>query len=295
MNNKQNSRFLVYLIIAQILVPIAFGVSSALASCENEDSYVDQSLVFAIDISTSIEEDEAELQLRAYETALREQSVQDKLLGCGCTELSVVLFAGESTVVVEPTKIIDEEDIFAVLGFFSDTINTQYTERYLSEYFQLPGDTSVLAGLQTSMDILLQEENTAFRRAILMSGDGVNSTFKERELLAIQEQSEYQGIEISGVPITSRSDLNLCAAYETDHAEAPGVGGACSREPSLSTNGLFSLEQSQSRGQEYGSVTEFYEEFVTNRFGIINTAANFQELAGVLTETIDEFACKPMM
>ena len=293
--NKQNSRFFMYLIIAQILFPIAFGVQSALASCESAESSADQSLVFTIDISTSVEKDEAELQLIAYETALREQSVQDKLLGCGCTELSVVLFAGGSRVVVQPTKIVDESDIIGVLSFFSNTINSGYTERYLSTYFQLQGNTSVLDGLTASMNLLLRDGNTAFRKAILISGDGVNSNFAERDLIEIQDQSEYQGIEISGVPITSKTDAGLCSAYSLDSDMAPLNGNACSREPSLNLNGTRNAEQPQSRGREYESVTAFYEEFVVNRFGIMNTADNFQELSGTLIETIEEFACKPMM
>lgn len=282
--------------ISFILIAIFLNLTATLsyAACEIKNSSADQSLVFTIDISTSVDADEVELQLMAYETTLRNRAIQDKLLGCGCTELSVVLFAGGARVVVEPTKLVNEADIHSVLNFFSETINTKYTERYLSSHFGLQGNTSVLEGLQTSMDLLLNQDNHAFRKAMLVSGDGVNSQFAERELIEIREVSEYQGIEISGVAINSED--GLCGAYQTDgDLVYPGTGGACSREPVPNSNGLEPLMQRPSQGREYDSVASFYEEFVTNSLGMMNTANTFEDLAETLRSSVDSFACKPMM
>ncbi len=224
-------------------------------------------------------------QLGAYQAALLDQEVQDKLLGCGCSEVAVVFFGSEGKVVYEPRNIVDATDLTRLTDFFGQLNNQESLELY--QVFETGGSTDIAKALETALSIVNDESNPSFRRAILVSGDGVSSTFSERELRSLQELTNFNGIEVSGLPITLDIDPeDLISYFPGDFASRPSL------DRRLNVLPLF---QDAVSGKSYESLTAFYEEFVVNDFGTLRAAETFQDLQGVLTESIRSIACRPMM
>ncbi len=260
-------------------------LESANASCTQPDSPTDQSIVLTVDISSSVEAHEMTFQLGAYQASLLTPEVQDKLLGCGCTEVAVVFFGSEGRTVLEARNIVDATDINRLADFFAQLRTSESLELY--QTFEVGGSTDVAKALETAIGILNEDNNTSFRRAILVSGDGVSSSYSEPELLALQEHTNFNGIEVSAVPITlDIAPEDLISYFPSDFVSRPTVDRRLNVLPQF---------QEPVSGKVYESLTAFYEEFVVNDLGTLNPAESFQDLQGVLNESIQAIACRPMM
>ncbi len=260
-------------------------VSSAIAACNSPKSNTDQSLVLTIDVSSSVEPNEMEIQLAAYHHALASQDVKDKLLGCGCTEVAVAFFGSESRIVLESKNIVTEDDILNIANFFSGLKNKSEP---LYKVYNLGGQTYIDKALRTSIDYLSTDKNTSFRKAILISGDGVNYLYAENELNALKEEMFYNAIEVSALPIVVGDQQDLISYY-------PNVEDHAFTQHRHSDGSILSPIAEEVPGKEYESLSQFYEQFVISDSGSLNSANSFQDLEVVLTESIKEIACKPMM
>lgn len=258
----------------------------AFASCETEDSPSDQSIILAIDVSSSVDRKEMEIQMGAYEQALSSQEVKNQLLGCGCTEVAVILFGHQSRVAYEPTNMVTEDDIHKVASYLSGLKNNSAP---LYDVFELGGQTNVVSALRTSIDAHLSYESTSFRKVILISGDGVNSTYAENKLNDLKEEVRYHGIEVNAIPIVVEDGQDLVSYYDDlDFQPMLPSGGGRGMSPPMSA-------RSAPSGIRYESLEEFYRQLVISEYGALNTANSFQDLEPVLTESLKELACQLIM
>lgn len=272
-------------LILATLVQVTLS-SNCYASCKSKESHTDQSLVFTIDVSSSLEANEMEIQLGAYQHALTNQDVQDKLLGCGCTEIAVAFFGNESRIVLESRNIVSEEDIQSIANFFSSLkTNTEP----LSRVYNLGGQTYIDNALRISIDYLNSNKNTSFRKAILISGNGVNSVYAENELSALKEEADYHAIEVSALPIVVGDQQDLISYYPYV------VEGHDFSQQRRSDGSVPSPVQEPVNGKTYKSLTQFFEQFVISKHGTVNSVYSVQDLKVVLTQSIKDIACKPMM
>lgn len=260
---------------------------SAFASCEDETSATDQSIVFAIDVSSSVGSNEMELQMGAYEQAILNEEVVDKLLGCGCTEVAVAFFGNQSRFVFEPTNIVSEDELINLSTFFSG-LKSNSTPLYVT--YALGGQTFIDSALRVSIDFLIDEENTSFRKAILVSGDGVNSSYSESILTSLKEEVKDHGIEVSALPIVVGDQEDLTSYY----VDGDFVPDMPSRNFSGTSPGLSPL-QPPPVGKTYPSLEAFYRQFVISEYGTINPASSYEDLEPVLTQSLKDIACMPMM
>lgn len=163
---------LTFFILATLL-GINFS-TKAFAECKSNEDATDQSLIFTIDISSSVDLNEQILQMKAYEYALSNQNVQDKLLGCGCTDISIIFFGSNSHIVerFKRFRVKNINDIESVVNFFSNK-----KENPLELYYNYKdiGLTDIFLALNTSINILQDPQNTSTRKAVLISGDGADS------------------------------------------------------------------------------------------------------------------------
>ena len=156
-----------------------------------QDDAVDMLLVLAVDVSRSIDEDEARLQREGYRNAFTDPRVVEAVRGgmVGAIGLAYVEWAGieHQRLVLPWTRIAsqaDAEDWAAALG--------RAPRASLSW-------TSVSGGIEFSRQVLAEAPWQAMRRVIDVSGDGVNNSGPPAE--EARDWAVAEGITINGLPI----------------------------------------------------------------------------------------------
>lgn len=264
------------LLTLTLFIFLVFHTDETLAYCENDTSPTDQSIVLAVDISSSVDNHEMEMQMQAYEHAIKDPEVKDKLLTCGCTEVSVVFFASASHVVLKSKKIKTISDISVIAELFS---REKDRAAQLLQIYNDKGETYVTRALRASLDILIDDKNTSFRKAILISGDGANSRNADEEFKALKKKSLLHGIEVSAVPIMIYDGPDF-ASPENDSNYS-----ILNRDHSTGSISQF----------DHNSVPDFYQNMVVNKFGMMSVADSYEDLKPVLSQSLKDISCKPMM
>ena len=156
-----------------------------------QDDAVDVLLVLAVDVSRSIDEDEARLQREGYRNAIAHPRVVEAVRGgvVGAIGLAYVEWAGieYQRLVIPWTRIAsqaDADDWAAALG--------RAPRQSLSW-------TSVSGGIEFSRRVLAEAPWQAARRVIDISGDGVNNSGPPAE--EARDRAVAEGITINGLPI----------------------------------------------------------------------------------------------
>lgn len=152
---------------------------------------VDVLLVLAVDVSRSIDEDEARLQREGYRAAMSDPRVVEALRGgaLGCIAVTYVEWAGaEYQRQVLPWFRIGNQ---AEANRWSDTL-AEAPRASLSW-------TSISAGIDFGVRMLNESPFEGTRRVIDVSGDGVNNSGGPVE--AARDAAVAQGIVINGLPI----------------------------------------------------------------------------------------------
>jgi len=243
------------------------------AYCLNERTPVSSSIVFAIDVSDSISAAEMKIQMNGLENAISSPVVQDKLLNCGCTELSVVFWSSKATVAWAPRKVMSLNDLNDLKTFFGAEAQRGKTQW---QRYGLEDLTRVDEAMEASLSLM--RASRAPRKTILISGDGVNSDLSSTVLKRIEKlrgQAVFQKIKVSAVAIGPDQDSKQS-----------------SREflPSFSES-----QEERDRLLLFDGVEDFYREAVVTDDGEVYNAETFLDYEASVSESLKELSCMPMM
>jgi hypothetical protein len=152
---------------------------------------VDVALILAVDVSRSIDEDEARLQREGYRAAVSDPRVVEAIRGgmMGAIAIAYTEWAGiEFQRLVLPwTRIASARDAEAWAGALAQAPRTSLSW------------TSISGALDHARGVMAQCPFEATRKVIDISGDGVNNSGPPAE--AARDRAVAEGITINGLPI----------------------------------------------------------------------------------------------
>ncbi len=159
---------------------------------------VDLALVLAVDVSSSVDSGDYQLQMQGIAAALRQQAVWDIIRGGHHHQIALALVqwsTAKKQSITIPWKIISSvEDI---------TSTAQAIE--LAARDSAPGGTGMAAAIAFSTELLARISLPADRKVIDVSGDGLESDAGDVPLA--RAGALQSGIVINGLPIISDSEL----------------------------------------------------------------------------------------
>lgn len=169
-----------------------------------QDGAVDLALVLAVDVSRSIDEDEARLQRGGYETAMRDPRVIAAIGGStlGAVAVAYVEWAGigYQRLVIPWTRIAGAADAAA------------WSERLAESPRESISWTSLSGALAFSRAVLAACPFEATRRVVDVSGDGVNNSGPPAE--GERDRLVAEGVTINGLPIVNdRPNFGMSPGY----------------------------------------------------------------------------------
>ena len=148
-------------------------------------------LVLAVDVSRSVDEDEARLQREGYRAAVSDPAVVEAIRGgmIGAIGIAYVEWAGAEyqRLVLPWTRIGGQADA------------TAWSERLAEAPRASLSWTSISAALEFSRGVLAEAPFEATRRVVDVSGDGVNNSGPPAE--QARDRAVAEGITINGLPI----------------------------------------------------------------------------------------------
>lgn len=154
---------------------------------------VDVLLLLAVDVSRSVDEDEARLQREGYRAAVSDPAVVEAIRGgmIGAIGLAYVEWAGAEyqRLVLPWTRIGSQREASA----WSDRL-AEAPRASLSW-------TSISGALEFSRSVLAEAPYDATRRVVDVSGDGVNNSGGPVELA--RDRLVAEGVTINGLPIVN--------------------------------------------------------------------------------------------
>lgn len=163
------------------------------ARAQGQPMVVDVLLVLAVDVSRSIDEDEARLQREGYRAAVSDPAVVEAIRGGmnGAIAIAYVEWAGieYQRLVLPWTRIASQADADA------------WAERLAEAPRVSLSWTSISGGIDFSRKVLAEAPFEATRRVIDVSGDGVNNSGGPVELA--RDRAVAEGIIINGLPIVN--------------------------------------------------------------------------------------------
>ncbi|WP_458093891.1 DUF1194 domain-containing protein [Roseomonas sp. WA12] len=152
---------------------------------------VDLVLVLAVDVSRSIDDDEARLQREGYRSAMTDPRVVEAIRSgmMGAIAVAYVEWAGSDyqRLVIPWTRIGSQGDAEAWAGVLAQAPRVALSW------------TSISGGLDFSMRTLSETPFEGTRRVIDVSGDGVNNSGMPVE--AMRDRVVGEGVTINGLPI----------------------------------------------------------------------------------------------
>jgi hypothetical protein len=154
---------------------------------------VDTLLVLAVDISRSVDEDEAKLQREGYRNGVSDPRVVEAMLGgvLGSIGLAYVEWAGSEyqRLVLPWRRIGSQADAQA------------WAEALAEAPRQSLSWTSISGALEFSAQVLARAPFEGTRRVIDLSGDGVNNSGPPPE--PVRDRLVADGVVINGLPIVN--------------------------------------------------------------------------------------------
>jgi hypothetical protein len=152
---------------------------------------VDVLLVLAVDVSRSVDEDEAKLQREGYRSAVSDPAVVEAIRGgmTGAIGLAYVEWAGleYQRLVLPWMRIAGQADA------------TAWSEKLAEAPRASLSWTSISGALDFSLKVLNDAPFEGARRVIDVSGDGVNNSGGPAEVA--RDRLVEEGITINGLPI----------------------------------------------------------------------------------------------
>jgi hypothetical protein len=181
---------------AWLLPILAMGLLTSASAWHRAPAEVDLALVLAVDVSTSMDRDEQDLQRQGYVEAFRSPLVHEAIHKgiAGRIAVAYVEWAGAhprfQNVVVPWTVLETAKDSNA----FADRLA-------LAPIYRVAG-TSISEAIDFSLSLLSSGHFLATRRVIDISGDGSNN--QGPLVTEARDQAIAQGVTINGLPITLR-------------------------------------------------------------------------------------------
>ena len=169
---------------------------------------VDLLLVFAADVSRSIDQPKFQLQREGYAAAIADKRVLEAITAGRNRRIAVafVEWSGVSSqkVLIDWT-MIDGPDAAKKFGDQLVELPRSFAER-----------TSIAGGIDFAMGVLKNAPYEAPRRTIDVSGDGTNNS--GRNVTLARDEAVAQGITINGLVILSDRPM----AWNPEHTNPPG-------------------------------------------------------------------------
>ncbi len=170
---------------------MAASAALPLAARAQPQEPVDVLLVLAVDVSRSIDEDEARLQREGYRNAVSDPRVVEVIRRgmIGAVGLAYVEWAGfeYQRLVLPWTRIANQRDAEAWASALAEAPRASLSW------------TSISGGIDFARRTLAEAPFEGTRRVIDVSGDGVNNSGRPAELA--RDEAVAQGIIINGLPI----------------------------------------------------------------------------------------------
>ena len=158
---------------------------------------VDLLLVFAADVSRSIDQPKFQLQREGYAAAIADKRVLEAITAGRNRRIAVafVEWSGVSSqkVLIDWT-MIDGPEAARKFGDQLIELPRSFAER-----------TSISAGIDFAMGVLAREPYEAPRRTIDVSGDGTNNS--GRDINSVRDEVLAKGVTINGLVILSETPL----------------------------------------------------------------------------------------
>ncbi len=174
-------------------VVLACGLTLAAPARAAAASDVDLALVLAIDVSGSIDEEEAQLQREGYTHAIVEPEVIDAIRQGvnGRIAIAYIEWSGEG----QETTVVDWHiiDGLATAKQFVAALDKSPPQRGRF--------TSISGAIDYAVPMMKSPAFQAMRRAIDISGDGPNN--RGRPITVARDEAVAQGITINGLPIVN--------------------------------------------------------------------------------------------
>ena len=179
---------------AGVAAAVSNGLPRAgLGQARAPDEPVDVNLVLAVDISRSIDEDEARLQREGYRAAVTDARVVEAIRGgmIGAVGLAYVEWGGieYQRLVLPWQRVGNQADAEA------------WAERLMLAPRASLSWTSISGGIEFSRRVMAEAPWEATRRVIDVSGDGVNNSGPPAE--QARDRAVAEGITINGLPIVN--------------------------------------------------------------------------------------------
>lgn len=170
---------------------LATGAALAASPARANPEPVDVLLVLAVDVSRSIDEDEARLQREGYRNAVSDPRVVEVIRRgmIGAIGLAYVEWAGfeYQRLVLPWTRIATQRDADVWASALAEAPRASLSW------------TSISGGIDFSRRVLAEAPFEGTRRVIDVSGDGVNNSGRPAEVA--RDEAVAQGIIINGLPI----------------------------------------------------------------------------------------------
>jgi hypothetical protein len=154
---------------------------------------VDVLLVLAVDVSRSVDEDEARLQREGYRAAVSDPRVVEAMRGgaIGAVAITYVEWAGAEF----------QRQTLPWMRISTQAEASRWSEMLAEAPRQSLSWTSISSAIDFSVTLLEAAPFEATRRVIDVSGDGVNNSGGPVEMA--RDRAVAQGIVINGLPIVN--------------------------------------------------------------------------------------------
>jgi hypothetical protein len=167
------------------------GLAPPQARAASDEAVVDVAVVFAVDVSRSIDEDEARLQREGYRRAVTDPRVVEAIRGgaVGAIAIAFVEWSGieHQRLVVPWTRVAGQADADAWAEVLARAPRTSV------------GWTSISGGIDFARRVLAECPWEATRKVIDVSGDGVNNSGPPVQ--EARDRAVAEGVTINGLAI----------------------------------------------------------------------------------------------
>jgi hypothetical protein len=194
--------------LRSLLLLLALGCASLAPPHAQAAEQVDLLLVFAADVSRSIDQPKFQLQREGYAAAIADPRVLEAIRDGRNKRIAVafVEWSGISSqkVLIDWT-LIDGADAARRFGDQLIELPRSFAER-----------TSISAGIDFAVSLMARAPYEAGRRTIDVSGDGTNNS--GRDVTLARDEAIAAGITINGLVILSDRPM----AWNPEHTNPPG-------------------------------------------------------------------------
>lgn len=262
---------IVFLSILFAFVNSSFA-SGAKGICEGKST--DVALVMAIDVSGSLNPLEMDTQINGYISALQDPAVMNNLLTCQCNEISVVIWADNTSIAFEFDQIDTDEKIEKLVGVLEEIKASKTTLASTMGY-----QTFLSQGIERSAEVLAARTEPARRKIINISSDGFESRLDDGTLgkmRSVKQSLEQDNVVINGLPILVYDFI----------------------EESKSSNAFGALAQGStqmSSGNGYDDLADFYRKEVITRYGYVEKAEEYVDFGRAVKSSLLRDTCALMM